>query len=474
MTDVHHYIAVTAHRLRALNNQIGELSLRDYPSSTPITLAEVIQRILSRAFAELENLNHKLDKTPINDAYLHVREINKATLWLGQLSEAIQGAQISSPMSSLIEAYEDICGRIAFGTQMIIYPQWTYNATYLEVTKSLEQWVKQIGPTGDMTLFRGVPHYLVIITFPAIEERNILRHAILAHEIGHFADMVHGLLEDMMKEQILDQNLMGQILTIGRRLPGKNTPAAIAVNVVTSWVKELIADLFGTCIMGPAYIFAFDDIARVLPLPQIEVAAVSHPPFSLRIKFMIDLARKLYFEPLQRDSKSNNLNRDQNKTLTLAIQRIIRLADIPERPGILGADGVDAELGSLIYQLGRRALEIAFPLVQRSLELIAAEGWFCTTDDILDAIGLQELIQHGFSPSEAPWNSEHNPTLAAIMNSGWIQLIQHETTYSYFGDSVNIAPNVSDVQEKYFGLQDLVAKAIESSLFRAEYLKRKG
>jgi len=473
MNQTQHYITGISHRLHALIQQLEELSHLDFPSNSPIVLSEILKRILLRLFNDLSDLNSSIDQSPSQDIFEKAKTINFAIIFIGKLTESIHGAQISStslPMSSIIEAFEDICGQIAYSTKVIIYPQWDLNATFFDVIPQLKKLSKYINKGDTVEIFRGEPSHIPIITFPTIEGKNYLRQSILAHEVGHFADATYSFSENIIrkcKDVVIKRN-ESQLMSPKSR--------KIAIGVIETWIPEIVADVIGLNIVGPAYIFAFDDVMHIPPSLANPFLSQTHPPFGLRAKLTAEYCLDSLIQPLLLAEELRELEENGVHSLNFLKSWLEYLGQ---------QNGTDVTFSGLelpekeqkaVFSVGKNALELGVNFMHQEMENLGAKDWICTYDDIKDAIKLQVYLDNGLPPSELSFQNneiKRYPTFAAIMNSGWIYFFRNENKYSYFDENTSFL-EPGEVFEKYLKVQKLIAKAVENYLFRKEYMKRRG
>jgi len=101
------------------------------------------------------------------------------------------------------------------------------------------------------------------------------------------------------------------------------------------------------------------------------------------------------------------------------------------------------------------------------------QKWFCSIRDVVDALELQALLSAGLTPTQLYSDAGRDPSIAAVINSGWFHYIYAMQDYQYFG-SKSLERRWDDVRDRYIGLQNLIAKAVESLQFKKEFQRRKG
>jgi hypothetical protein len=482
---VRHYISVVAHKIQVLMRKTVDLGQQDYTSSSPAALSEILIRILSRFLDELRSLSNKAQYQPPGDIIRTVYTINYIIVNIvPELIEAIDTADVDAPIGSVIEAYEEIGNQIHYGTQMIIHPTWEYNASSNEIMNTLRQMTGSLGQTTNEAIFSGAPLHFVILTYPKAEEQNVLRQALIAHEVGHFVDTVRELSKFVGDKQLVSPDEVSNLIVTAQKHQTneikdlENEVVQILEEIIANWVQEIVADFCATAIMGPAYLFAFDEISFSPKYVTARNLSLTHPPDRLRKAILGDLVFRIYIRPIQDSEEFHHLTAEEKalfEKMTAWVQLVSQMDTMKFR-AIAGHPELPEELIAMIFIVAKKAAEESASILRQSkLEAISDEQWFCGTDDIVDAFKLQKLLSYGLTPTELYANPPRDPSFAAIMNSGWFHFLQCESEYLYFHDTDDVnALDPDRVISNYISLQNLVAKGIESLYFKKEFARRKG
>jgi hypothetical protein len=484
---VEHYISVVAHRVQVLAKRIEDAGQPKYASSSAATLSKILARILARFFDELRSLHQEIDSQPPDDIVRQVRTIHYVTVAIiPELIEAVKMANLDSPLASITEAYEHIGNLVQYGTQTIIHPTWEYNASFDEIMSTLRAMTRNLGRDTGEAIFSGAPPSFVIITYPIAEEDMVLRQAFIAHELGHFINRTEGWSKALLEERVFaeeDQNIIREVVQSLQNESDKEKVFAEALMLVGAitplWVEEIIADFLAVCVLGPAYLLAFDEVSLSPRYSSPGRLYRSHPPGQLRKGIMGELVDELYLAPIRSREVSNGLSRQERdvfKSVCEWIDAIVR-ADPLEFKSIDNAPAPPPEIIAAIYGTLRKTMRrVVSRLKESQLERIKRRKWFCIGRDIVDALELQDLLSHGLTPTELYSDPNRDPSFSAVMNSGWFHFLHNKKDYLYFhrskGASVEFVP--SEVRDRYVNLQNLVAKAVESLHFKREFLRRRG
>jgi dCTP deaminase len=130
---------------------------------------------------------------------------------------------------------------------------------------------------------------IVHVRLPSSEVTQVLLHSIFAHEFGHYFIANAGgpkpkpqFEADAAYFVTLDQD-----------------DRATAATVANAWQVEIAADLYAMFLFGPAYVCAA--MVYVTSLHDMDAASVSHPPFWLRLRILIDALNENFTVTTQDD-----------------------------------------------------------------------------------------------------------------------------------------------------------------------------
>jgi len=182
--------------------------------------------------------------------------------------------------NAIIEAYMEIVSLVQYGTQTIIHPTWDYNASYDEIMHELRSMAARLGQDRNQAVFSGAPARFVIVTYPLAEQGMVLRQALMAHEIGHYINAVQALSQTLLGSRVFNAEDRQRIEEAVRRQEPESDrdrlqedASRLEGKFVAHWVVEATADFLGLCLLGPAYLLAFDDVSftpRFSTLPSFK------------------------------------------------------------------------------------------------------------------------------------------------------------------------------------------------------------
>jgi hypothetical protein len=483
-TIVEHYISIVAHRVQVLRKKIEDAGQSTYSSASAATLSEVLVRILSRFFDELKSLHQEIDDQPPEDIIRQLQTIHYITSAIvPELVEAIRMANLDTTVASIIEAYEHIGNLVQYGTQTIIHPTWDYNASFDEIMTNLRAMARSLGRDSSEAIFSGAPRSFVIITYPIAEQDMVLRQAFLAHEIGHFINLTQEWSKSLLDEQVFDEQDRNDIheAVEGQQCESNKEKLyedalTLAGEFAPYWLGEIIADFLAVCVLGPAYLLAFDEVSLSPRYSIPNRLHRSHPPVQLRKEIMGSLIQDLYLGPIRLGKDYKSLNQQEQDVFNCVCKWIkaITHTDPLAFRAIENAPNMPPEVVATIYSTLKKAVQRAISQLRvNHLEWIKLRNWFCASRDVIDALELQSLLSYDLTPTHLYSDPSRDPSFPAVMNSGWFRILHAKEYYQYFKHgSEESKPD--EVRDRYIDLQNLVAKAVENLHFKREFERRKG
>lgn len=480
---VQHYISVVVNKIQVLMQKVGEISQHDYTSSSPLALSEVLIRILSRFLDYLRSWSEKAEYQPPADVIRAVYTINHIVVSIiPQLIEAIEGADNDALIASIIEAYEYIVNQVQYGVQTIIHPTWEYNASSNEVMQYLKKVTSSLSQEASKAIFSGAPHFFVIITYPKAEEQIILRQALIAHEVGHFIDeTIKKWSVSLLDQQLLNPKDIESIIskTDGEKNSNEFQSKVIQLidKMIIPWIKEIVSDFLAISIIGPAYLFAFDEISFSPKYSSPQKLSLSHPPDQLRKAIMGKWVSKMFMTPVRESNGFEKLSKEEEEVFESVVQRVevVSRGDNNSFASIGNSTQLPENVLATVYLALKNAMEkAALMLWEQNYKTIENEQWVCKKEDIIDAIRLQSLLLNGLIPTELYVAPPRSPSFAAVMNSGWFHFIRCESNYLYFSKEKAHTSNPNQTTARYISLQNFIAKGVESLHFKREYARRRG
>ena len=162
----------------------------------------------------------------------------------------------------------------------------------------------------------GAKRRFVIVSFPRQLKHHVLLHSIFGHELGHSALITQygktvagpirptlvaeGPLENTTKMAawLGDANAPADVAARMARLKHDDGPFQVHPDMLESWKKELLCDLIGLLLFGPAFLASH----RVLLSsdsfrPHVPIGPEStHPPYAIRVRALTDAMHVLEWD----------------------------------------------------------------------------------------------------------------------------------------------------------------------------------
>lgn len=192
---------------------------------------------------------------------------------------------------------------------IILRPQWHWNYTVL--VADLNEILKQRASSfsGGKILFSEENKYH-IITFPVLEKTNFLLHTVLGHEIGHFFQHQYFLSNlNRTKINILTNEITDQLRN---EHPELDLPTCLdysndIITIYQGMIREIIPDLVGYYLFGPAMLFSLYFFS--LWHPDTNIPSINndyYPPLKYRIRVIYDLFYKDEFGNIVKNETNFN------------------------------------------------------------------------------------------------------------------------------------------------------------------------
>ncbi|MGR3176243.1 MAG: hypothetical protein ACUZ8N_16865 [Candidatus Scalindua sp.] len=259
---------------------------------------------------------------------------------------------------SIIKPFDKLINNFIPKTTIMFRPQWEYNYTVVieDMRKSYRRVLSEL--ENDVTngheelngVFEHMKDPFHIISFPFLERKNVLLHSLIGHEIGHLIseDFITELARkgefllnnaDRIKKSVIISNLpQGQLVTAIIEKEQMRMTCEIAVKAWENGLRELLADIIGAMIFGPALLFSIFEIALNDDLDSIPNRRNGfYPPWRMRIRTVLKIIEEPHesfqrhktFFPLEiSDSSLDNVNQKMNDRFNLIKEISINDSDI--------------------------------------------------------------------------------------------------------------------------------------------------
>jgi hypothetical protein len=212
---------------------------------------------------------------------------------------------------SIIPAFQKLIKKLLPDVQTMLRPQWKYNYSvdladlrlaYGEALSEYEDFVPGTNLGADVLGKISSPFHL--ISFPSLERKNILLHSLIGHEIGHlFAERyITKTKKDNFSEAVIadiqiivDKEIDADISEddLFHRALKENKKIQYLRLALKCWergLEELLSDIVGAILFGPAAIYASLDLAVQQGLDFEPSSHNSfYPPWRMRIREILKI-----------------------------------------------------------------------------------------------------------------------------------------------------------------------------------------
>jgi len=174
----------------------------------------------------------------------------------------------------------------------------------------------------------NIMKHVVFVTYSEME--SLRRWVLLTHEIGHaFYDLHFEEFNSSVIPQVMRKLVETRPLNIGQR------ELETVIYIWTrKWIPELVSDCFSVKTLGPPYAVQFMLLALNSEPDRTDV---SHPPFNLRVNFMMDTLESLALPDFNIDFYRNVWN-SYSRSITRPSSRYILNEEVVEA----ALSGIDA------------------------------------------------------------------------------------------------------------------------------------
>jgi hypothetical protein len=399
---------------------------------------------------------------------------------IGSHIRYIDGAQTQKLPWSFVRPVEKYTKAFLSDIEIMLRPQWKYNYTLL--TNNLYDFYSNIlsgyeyfVPAKSLTdVLDKLNKFFYVISFPSIERKNILLHCLLGHEIGHLAAKEYFTPQ---REQEFLQSIPDKITPIADKrieeecsnvLPllipqiRQQMTQTLIKQATDAWRKgleELLSDIVGCFLFGPAILFsilefAVQDFYGLDGKPDRDNNY--YPPWRMRLRNILEVIKDLQLYPLPEDKfKSKSIIDTINKRFKL-IENMTK--EIPDKE-IIATDPVL----KISYEEIDKDIITAKEIYKTKLGklLVNASNLYKYLPDLI------ERIDHGIPPNayEKSINEREPAKIFEIINAVWFYKLSWEDCL------LNKSGIFSeDIYEKRNRMNQLALKALEYSDIEKEYI----
>lgn len=300
------YLSTVIDDMFRFEDELQKISLKVYPSPA---LRALIKDELTQIVRQLRQILINDKECLMEDPSLTTSPVTKAVekIWrdgyIQEVAYAISNTEVRSYPLEIMTVFRDMIQEIEGDFfEIITVPRDEMNFTFRELWVNLKNFLTStLGLQGNDT-----DKKFIELTFPRKHRDNVLLAGIYAHEIGHYFDHNRKIWAKVFTQIVPYHDDLREISTF---IISKKTNAPLSEPyvvqflqevVLSSWIKEAIADCVAIHLMGPAFIFATMDMYISLLGPYLlhkEELLISisrsHPPSHLRNKLQMEVLHDL-------------------------------------------------------------------------------------------------------------------------------------------------------------------------------------
>lgn len=258
----------------------------------------------------------------------------------------------------------------------------------------------------------------VELTYPRGEKDNILRSTLFAHELGHYVDQALGLTGKLLPAAyaavISRVSAVRAAADVSHGIPDPWLSELIVGGILTSWLREAIADCFAIRVLGPAYYFCFAEIVGLLggTVAEARVAIQdprvgSHPRRSLRIQYQHSLMNDL----------ATHLPQETREALSDILDMFLTRSHVVSHTTVISNEHGSVQLTSAAYDLLEKVWQSLLPRVTDVVDdVVRDELRFSPADYQLAVALVKDRLEWLIPPNE---HNGEPVKPGVIINAGW-------------------------------------------------------
>ena len=407
-----------------------------YPSRARPQLISFLEQINAAIIQRLHELRTGPPKPSYTTIETPAKRLGQVLTQLFELLEFIVHSEAHRIPAPLIPPFEAMVRKYFSDALLLVRYIWQYNfINYVDIGDVL----KSLSYSG-LNLPTPPPEHFIVIGFPTTERENVLLHCAFAHELGHF----------LTQEKQLDRGIPVNFDPALYQALLSQNKAQLLLDVTYRWYLEVLSDVFGIYLLGPASFLAFSEIS----LQMLHTPSFSHPPPHLRLTWMLKLLRRLSY--LDQKDQSGNVTSPgrldpQSKAHFEKWDVFLSTNPLPRLDPL--------------YECVMKCVLQAMDDIQRAVEAVIANNGYTAQQFETEVGPLVERILRLVPPSEG--DSVPNPSFESIMNTGWVV---RTTRLSDLHDVLS-ASEQDEQANVYKTLNALLYKAVEYLIIKKVWEK---
>lgn len=289
-----------------LENKFNDLSLQIYPNKNIKDMIDYYHDVFYKLKKCLEDYLSDPTRDASKIAYLEIA-VRIVYAYVGMIESCDIRNQPTETMIPIMNIINTIGNSHVFITE----PKWEFNyavgpLALSNSTSILRQCDKEIYDQPKV----------IRLLFPKLYQNNILYGAVMSHEIGHYLDL-HYTLDSSEKilvklmSRINLQNYLKFFVTSDPTLTNSILgiiKSCLPSCVMRNWINEIVADIVGIILYGPASYFSCEHVAiyysKIRGEQYIDSFSKTHPRNAIRNVVRYRTLEKMrYFDYMDDDLK---------------------------------------------------------------------------------------------------------------------------------------------------------------------------
>ena len=305
-----HYVLEIAARAQTVQNRCDRLLEEDFFSEAPPAFARTVRRMcefLAKASVAVYNdIDWTQPASEIEDDLRILRNTDRIVKIVAQELRYVEGARTERLPWSIVASFEKLVAAFLPDIQIMLRAMWQYNYAFHMLNQGAV-YRRYLAPYADYVpdvdlesvVFCEMQRPFHIISFPSLEQKHILLHCLLGHEIGH---LLVGRFITKEREAAFVATIQPDVAKLAEEelstFPATNEDVRKALReqivlrflqeALFHWrraLEELLSDATGIMLFGPAALFSTLDLAIQTSLDVAPSADTDYyPPWRMRLR----------------------------------------------------------------------------------------------------------------------------------------------------------------------------------------------
>jgi hypothetical protein len=288
----------------------------EFLSEAPGVFARTIQRMctfLSKAVVAIyEEIDWSAPAADLASDLLLLQNTDRIARILAEQLQYVEATRTERLPWSIVASFEKLVADFLPGIRIMLSAQWEYNyafhvSDHREVFRRFLAGYQAFVPDSNIEqhVLNEMDRPFHIVLFPSLEQKHILLHCLLGHEVGHlladsfFTDarelgFVEGIKNDV--NAIVDEDMKTLPAELGEDTRKAVREAQVTLRLeeaLTIWkraLEEILSDLAGAILFGPAALFSTLDLTMQHPLDTVpSINNQYYPPLRMRLRSVLAL-----------------------------------------------------------------------------------------------------------------------------------------------------------------------------------------